>query len=56
MEQESGLLDLVQSKHDIVQSSREVTALAEHLLKAIKSQGLIGVTPEGPYKPDAYRY
>jgi ribonucleoside-diphosphate reductase alpha chain len=25
MEQESGLLDLVQSKHDIVQSSREVT-------------------------------
>ena len=29
------------------QSSRQVTALAEHLLQAIKGQGLIGVTPEG---------
>lgn len=34
------------------QSSRQVTALAEHLLKAIKGQGLIGIIPEGARQGD----
>ena len=29
------------------QSNRQVSALAEHILQAIKGQGLIGITPEG---------
>jgi ribosome-associated protein len=34
------------------QSSRQVTALAENLLQAIKGQGLIGITPEGVRQGD----
>ena len=34
------------------QSRRQVTALAEHVLQAVKGQGLIGVTPEGVRQGD----
>ena len=34
------------------QSNRQVTALAEHILQAIKKQGLIGITPEGVRQGD----
>ncbi len=34
------------------QSSRQVTALAENLLRAIKGQGLIGIIPEGVRQGD----
>jgi ribosome-associated protein len=33
-------------------SNRQVTALAENLLQAIKGQGLIGITPEGVRQGD----
>jgi ribosome-associated protein len=33
-------------------SGRQVAALADHLLQAIKGQGLIGITPEGKGQGD----
>ncbi len=34
------------------QSSRQVSALGQHLLQAIKKQGLVGITPEGVRQGD----